>query len=147
MTEKGHFEQAQELPFEQVKTAPYDYKNTEVTWFAVVDDLRELPDGQTELELAVRIPQARNLCRDEYEDSCRVTVSTSSPGKFITRLTLSEKEKAGKQRVWAGSLMKIYGRPTGDYDDRGHPVIAATYYRHWPHGYYVTTAQRGAMKR
>jgi len=145
--EKGHFEKAQELPYEQVKTAPYDFKETEVAWFGVVENIRELPDGQSELQLAVRVHQARHLCHDEYEDSCRITVSETSTGKFLVRLKLNPREKAGKERVWVGSLFKIYGRPTGDYDDKGDPVLEVTYYRHWPHGYYVTTAQRSAMKR
>ena len=147
VSERGHFESAEELPYEQVKTSPYDYKTMEITWFGVVTQLNDLPDGRTELTLDVRTHQARHLCTDEYEDSCRVTVSTSSPGKFITRLKLKSEEKAGKERVWVGSLMKVYGRPTGDYDGHGDPVIDTTFYRHWPRGTYVTTAQRSAMTR
>lgn len=145
--EASHFEKAQELPYEQVKTTPYDYKETEVTWFGVVEGMSELPDGQTQLELALRTHQARHLCHDEYEDSCRMTVSQSSTGKFITRLKLTEAERTGKERVWVGSLLKVYGQPTGDYDEKGNPVLEVSYYRHWPRGYYVTTAQRSAMKR
>lgn len=147
MSEKGHFEQAQELPYEQVKTTPHDYKTTEVTWFGVVDNLTDLPDGQTELTLEVRTHQTRHLCQDEYEDSCRLTVSQTTTGKFIARLKLKPEERAGKDRVWVGSLLKVYGRPTGDYDKAGDPILEVTYYRHWPRGTYVTTAQRGAMKR
>jgi hypothetical protein len=147
LAEQGHFQQAQELPYEQVKTAPYDFKETEVAWFGVVESMSELPDDQTQLKLAVRVHQARHLCRDEYEDSCRITVSQTSTGSFVVRLKLGAKEKSGQERVWLGSLLKIYGRPTGDFDDKGDPVLEVTYYRHWPRGYYVTTAQRSAMKR
>ena len=147
LSEKGHFEQAQELPYEQVKTAPYDYKNTEVAWFGVVDGLSDLPDAHTQLQLEVRTHQARHLCRDEYEDSCRLTVSQTTTGKFVVRLKLKPDEKKGKDRVWVGSLFKVYGRPTGDYDEAGNPILDVTYYRHWPHGTYVTTAQRSAMTR
>jgi hypothetical protein len=147
VSERSHFENAEELPYEQVKTSPYDYKTNEITWFGVVESLNELPDGRTELALAVRVHQARHLCKDEYEDSCRVTVSASSTGKFIARLKLKAEEKTGKERVWIGSLLKIYGHPTGDYDDHGDPVIDTTYYRHWPRGTYVTTEQRSAMTR
>lgn len=147
MSEKKHLERAQQLPYEQVKSAPYDYRNTEIAWFGVVQEIGELPDGRTQLTLGFRAHQARHLCQDEYRDSCRVTVSEHSPGTFVTRLKLEPHEKTGKERVWVGSLLVIYGRPTGDYDERGNPVIEATYHRHWPRAYYVTTAQRAAMRR
>jgi len=147
LSERTHFDRAQEQPYEQVKRAPYDYKTIELAWFGVVDELAPLQDGRTQIVLEVRTQQARNLCRDEYQDSCRMTVSESSPGKFVARVQLSDAEKSGKERVWVGSLLKVYGTPTGDYDEHGNPVLEASYYRHWPSGYYVTTAQRGAMRR
>lgn len=147
LSERTHFDDAQEQPYEQVKRAPYDYKQTEIAWFGVVDDVTQLPDGRSQVVLGIRTQQARNLCRDEYQDSCRMTVSETSPGKFVARIALSEAEKTGKERVGEGSLLKVYGRPTGDYDERGDPVLEATYHRHWPRGYFVTTAQRGAMRR
>lgn len=147
MAEKSHFENAQELPYEQVKTSPYEYKDKEIAWFGVVENLSDLADGQTLLTIAVRAHQARHLCKDEYEDSCRVTVSQTSTGKFVTRLALKKDEKSGKERIWVGSLLKVYGHTTGDFDENGDPVIATTYYRHWPRGTYVTTAQREAMTR
>ncbi|MDB4975394.1 MAG: hypothetical protein JWN48_3735 [Myxococcaceae bacterium] len=147
VSERSHLANAEELPYEQVKTAPYDYKDKEITWFGVVENLSDLPDGRTELTVAVRAHQARHLCQDEYEDSCRVTVSQTSSGKFITRLELKGKDKSGKERIWVGSLLKVYGHPSGDYDERGDPVIDTLYFRHWPRGTYVTTAQRSAMTR
>lgn len=147
MSEKGHLEKAQQRPYEQVKADPYQFKNTKIAWFGVVTSIDELPDGRSELQLSFRAHQARHLCRDEFEDSCRVTVSERSPGSFVARLKLSEAEKTGKDRVWLGSLLKVYGTPTGDYDEHGDPVLEVSYYRHWPRGYYVTTAQRGAMRR
>jgi len=147
LSEKGPLEKAQDLPYEQVRRAPYDYKQTEITWFGVVTKMSDLPDGRVHLRLAVRAHQARHLCRDEYSDSCRVTVSESSAGEFSARLSLPKAEREGPERVSPGSLLKIYGIPTGDYDERGDPVIEVSYHRHWPRGFYVTTAQRGAMKR
>ncbi len=147
MSERGHFDSAQELPYEDVKRAPYDYKQTEIAWFGVVTGVKEQPDGHTLLKLSYRVHQARHLCSDEYQDSCRLTVSESSPGEFVARVKLHDNEKSGKERVWPGSLMKIYGKPTGDVEEGGEPVIDTIYHRHWPHGYYVTTAQRAAMKR
>jgi hypothetical protein len=147
ITERPHLEKAQELPLEDVRKAPYDYKTVEVAWFGVVQSIHELEDGRTELYLAARVHQARHLCRDEYQDSCRITVSESSPGNFVARLKLKGEERTGKERVWVGSLFKIYGTPTGDYDEKGDPVLDTAYYRHWPRGFYVTTAQRSGMTR
>jgi hypothetical protein len=145
--ERAHLEKAQELPLEDVRKAPYDYKTVEVAWFGVVQSIHELGDGRSELYLAGRIHQARHLCKDEYQDSCRMTVSESSPGNFVARLKLKDDEKTGKERIWVGSLLKIYGTPTGDYDEKGDPIVDVSYHRHWPRGYYVTTAQRSGMTR
>jgi hypothetical protein len=147
LSEKGHLERSEERAYEEVKRAPYDFKATEIAWFGVVTEVSELPDGFTELTLSFRPHQARHLCRDEYADSCRVTVSDASQGNFVARVQLKDEEKTGKERVWVGSLLKVYGMPTGDYDEQGDPVLDAKFYRHWPRGYYVTTAQRSAMKR
>jgi hypothetical protein len=147
LSEKGHLERAQQLPYEQVKVTPYQFRSTEIAWFGVVTDVSDLDDKRTALRLSFRVHQARHLCQDEYQDSCRVTVAENSPGQFSARLTLANSEKSGKERVWVGSLLKVYGQPTGDYDEHGDPVIEVAYYRHWPRGYYVTTAQRNAMKR
>jgi hypothetical protein len=147
ISEKPHFDRAQELSYEQVKRAPYDYKATQIAWFGVVEKIEALPDGRTALRLGFRTHQARHLCKDEYQDSCRVTVSQTSSGPFVARLQLSDAEKNTDQRVWVGSLMKLYGTPTGDYDEHGDPVLEVSYHRHWPRGTYVTTAQRRAMKR
>ena len=147
LSEKGPLEQAQDLPYEQVKRAPYNYKTTKITWFGVVTKLSDLPDGRVQLRLAVRAHQARHLCRNDFADSWRVTVSEASAGEFSARLALQKSEREGEERVAIGSLLKVYGIPTGDYDEHGDPMIEVSYHRHWPRGYYVTTAQRGTMKR
>jgi hypothetical protein len=147
LSEKGPLLEAQELPYEQVKRAPYEYKQTLITWFGVVTKLSMLPDGRMQLRLSVRAHQARHLCRDDFTDSCRVTVSESSAGDFSARMAPNKADRKGPERIAPGSLLKVYGTPTGDFDERGDPVLEVSYHRHWPRGYYVTTAQRGAMKR
>ena len=147
LSERPHLDQAQQLPYEQVNREPYNYRGTEIAWFGVVTEMNELPDGRTEARLSFRLHQGRHLCSDEYQDSCRVTVSDNSSGQFTARMKVPASEKSGQERLWLGSLLKIYGKPTGDYDQHGDPVIETTYYRHWPRGYYVTTAQRAAMRR
>lgn len=147
LSERPYMDRAQDLGYEQVKRTPYDYKNTPVAWWGVVERIDPLPDGRSRLRLGFRVHQDRHLCKDEYQDSCRVTVSESSVGDFAARVKLSDAELNGKERVWIGSLLKLYGTPTGDYDERGDPVLEVHYHRHWPRGRYVTTAQRSAMKR
>lgn len=147
LSEKPYMDRAQDLGYEQVKRTPYDYKSTLVAWFGVVQRIDPLPDGRSQLRMGFRVHQARHLCKDEYQDSCRVTVSESTVGEFVARVRLSAAEIDGGDRVWVGSLLKLYGTPTGDYDEHGNPVLEVSYHRHWPRGRYVTTAQRGAMKR
>lgn len=147
LTEKGPMLEAQDLPYEQVKRAPYEYKQTLIAWFGVVTKVSTLSDRRMQLRLSVRAHQARHLCRDDFADSCRVTVSESSAGDFTARLATNKADREGPERIVAGSLLKVYGTPTGDFDNRGDPVVEVSYHRHWPRGYYVTTAQRGAMKR
>lgn len=147
LSEQPHFDRAEERSYEEVKRAPYEFRTREIAWYGVVLELSELADGKAELTLAYRTHQQRHLCRDDFSDSCRVTVSEGSPGRFVARVSLRTSEREGKERVWAGSLLKIYGTPTGDYDEHGDPVIEGKFHRHWPRGYYVTTAQRAAMRR
>ena len=62
-------------------------------------------------------------------------------------LTLRPEDTVGTDRVWTGSLLRVIGAPTGEFDAEGGPVLAAAYYRHWPRGAYVTTADRARMRR
>ena len=57
---------------------------------------------------------------------------------------LEPEDKTGRDRLYAGSLVKVYGHVTPEYDDRGGPIVKADYYRHWPRGNYVTTTARVA---
>jgi hypothetical protein len=145
--EQRHFEEAQQLTYQDLVREPNAYKNVEVGWFGVVTDMQTQPDGRTRLVLSLRAHQPRHLCSDESASSCRVTVSTTSLGTFSADLALKPAELAGKERIWQGSLLKIYGVPTGQSDESTGPILDVKYHRHWPRGYYVTTAQRAEMRR
>jgi hypothetical protein len=145
--EQRHFEDAQQLTYQDVVRSPNAYKNVEVGWFGVVSEMQSQPDGRMRLILALRSHQARHQCSDEHASSCRVTVSATSLGTFHVDLALKPSEVQGQERVWQGSLLKIYGVPTGEYDETIGPKLDVKYYRHWPRGYYVTTAQRAEMRR
>jgi hypothetical protein len=145
--EQLHYDTAGVITYEEVKRDPNGFQTSEVAWFGVVTAVGDLPDGRTRLFLSLRSHQERHLCSDEREASCRVTVSARDLGPFSADVLLSKEEKLGTERVWVGSLVKIYGRPTGDYDDDGGPILDSKYHRHWPRGTYVTTAQRAGMRR
>lgn len=98
--------------------------------------------------LQLRTHQARHLCADEAESSCRVTVNPTDGGPFTAVLTLREEDISGENRVQVNSLLRVYGTvQQGEYDANGGPVIQAGYYRHWPRGEYVTTANASSMRR
>ena len=146
--EKPHFK-ASETPvsLEEVKRDPNGFRDRELGWFGVVTAIGDASHGKTRLELSLRAHQERHLCADESSKSCRLTVSERDLGTFTVDLPLGPEQKEGKDRVWFGSLLKVYGRPTGEYDDEGGPIIDVSYFRHFPRGTYVTTASKSAMRR
>jgi len=146
--ERDHFEATEkQVSYEDVQRDPNGFIKTEVGWFGIVTGYADLPDGRQRLTLSLRTHQERHLCSNERSSSCRVTVTDRSMGSFVVDVELSAEEKTGKDRVWIGSLFKVYGTPTGEYDDDGSPILKVTYTRHFPRGTYVTTAQRAAMRR
>lgn len=145
--EKSHYKSAQAVPYEDVKRDPNGFRSEEIGWFGVVQGVRDLGDGRTRLSLALHAHQERHLCRDQSASSCRLTIAERDLGPFTADLTLKPEEKQGPDRVWVGSLLKIYGHASGEYADDGGPVLNVTYYRHWPRGTFVTTADRASMRR
>jgi hypothetical protein len=146
--ERAHFETTEtQVSFEDVKRDPNGFKDKEIGWFGVVTSFSEIEGGRHRLGLSLRAHQERHLCTDNRDTSCRVTVSEKSLGNFTVDLELSPAELNGKDRVWIGSLLKVYGKPTGEYDESGALVIEETFHRHFPRGTYVTTANRDSMRR
>ena len=146
--ERDHVEAtAQQVAYEDVQRDPNGFTKTQVGWFGIVTAYADLSDGRQRLTLSLRAHQPRHLCGTEREASCRVTVSDKSMGSFVFDVKLTDEQKLGRDRIWLGSLLKVYGTPTGDYDDDGSPVLNVSYYRHFPRNTYVTTAQRAGMRR
>lgn len=142
-SEDSHMEAVTEVSYEDIRRDPADYASVTVGWFGVVTAVLE---GGA-VEMTYRTLAARNLCRDERDSSCRVTVSERAGGPFTARLQMRPEDLDGENRLWIGSLVKAYGSPQGDFDENGGPIIQADYYRHWPRGTYVTTGSRGNMRR
>ncbi len=138
--------QATEPVYDEVRRMPGQYVHGVISWFGVVTSVQEGNPAQVALQL--RTPQQRNLCEDESDTSCRVTVSQRDGGAFTARLTLRPEDTQGENRVQPNSLLRVYGTLVeGEYDPSGGPVLQVRYYRQWPRGEYVTTAAAGSWRR
>ena len=144
--EDDYAEREQRVPYEDIRRDPEDYRSSLIGWFGVVTEVDSSGERAT-VRMTHRIHQARHLCADERESSCRVTVSDRQSGPFTARVALSAEDRNGQERVWTGSLLRVYGHPTGEFDEDGGPVIDAEWYRHWPRGKYVTTGAAASMRR
>lgn len=145
--EEDQLETVTEVTYEMLRRRPQDYTSNTVAWFGHVKDVRRDDAGHAVITLAFRTLAPRNLCDDATDSSCRVTVSARDGGRFQAQLNLRPEEQEGPDRLWIGSLVRVFGTPTGDVSEEDGPVIRASYHRHWPHGTYVTTGARRSMRR
>jgi hypothetical protein len=145
--EERYYESALDVSYEDVRRDPAAYSGRLLGWFGVVEGVARLPSGAIQLSLDLRFHQPRHLCTDQFESSCRVTISERAGGPFSTTVNLHPEDATGSERLNVGSLVKVYGSPNGDFDARGGPVLTAQWYRQWPHGAYVTTVGHTAMRR
>lgn len=139
-----------ELSYEEVQRFPDRHAEDLIGWFGTVTAIEQLDrdTGEARLVLDYRTHQERHLCSSERSGSCRVTVSQRSIGPFTALLTVRPEDlQDGTDRLWTGSLLKIYGHVTDAGDEETGPVIQVDHYRHFPHGTYVTTAAAGSMRR
>jgi hypothetical protein len=130
------------------KRSPDKWKGKSVSLFGVVLARAPGSGGNAELKLSVRTLEPRNLCDSTDEDSCRVTVSDHEHAVVHVLLHLGAEDDLGEHSVGPRSLVRVVGTLTDDVDAAdGEPVLQAKYYRHWPRGFYVTTADRAVMRR
>jgi hypothetical protein len=123
-------------------------KDRPVWLFGVVTHRSAGPGGAAYVALSLRTLQLRNLCESDDEETCRVTVSEREMGRAHALLALSAEDDMGQESVGLGSLLRVVGTVTQDLDPNdGTPVLRASFYRHWPRGYYVTTNAASFMKR
>ena len=145
--EEPYYERARDVSYEEVRRDPKAFEGSALGWFGVVSAAKREPDGAVLVALDLRYHQQRHLCSDQLESSCRVTISERPGGPFSTTLRLRPEDTTGPERLNVGSLVKVYGSPTGEFDDRGGPLIKTAFYRQWPHGTYVTTSGAVNMRR
>ncbi len=146
--EETHMDAAAQVSYEDVRRDPADFQSVTVGWFGVITEVGLDENGSGTIAVTHRTLAARNLCADERSSSCRVTVSERAGGPWTAQLTVRVDDLGGEDRVWIGSLVKVYGTPTGELDpEHGGPVLEAAWYRHWPRGKFVTTGARNSMRR
>lgn len=127
---------------------PDEWRGKPVSLFGVVTSRTDGPGGSADLTLSLRRLEARNLCDSEDEESCRVTVSDREHGVVHVLAKLDSEDDIGKLSVGQGSLLRVVGTIGDEVSPAdGAAVIRASYYRHWPRNYFVTTADRAHMRR
>jgi hypothetical protein len=146
--EEPYFERGKAHSYEEVRRNPAAYADETIAWFGVVNGVEPRgKGGEVQVAMTLHFHQPRHLCADQFDSSCRVTISEKQGGPFSARITLRPEDQSGRDRVYAGSLLKIYGTPVSDYDEEGGPILQGAYYRHWPRGTYVTTGRAVNMRR
>ncbi len=149
--EESPARRAEEPVYDEVRRAPDQYQGRLLSFFGVVTSVGNASgnaSGSTRVGMQQRTHQERHLCEDDNDRTCRVTVNARDGGPFTAVVQLRTGDAAGENRVQTNSLLRVFGTVIqGEYDAAGGPVIAVQYYRHWPRGEYVTTANAGAMRR
>jgi hypothetical protein len=134
--------------YDEVRRMPESYRDQTLSFFGVVTAVEAGQNGATRVSIQIRTHQARHLCEDETDRSCRVTVSARDGGPLTAVLTLRPDDASGENRVQVFSLLRVFGRLVpGEYDPQGGPILTGEFYRHWPRGEYVTTDAASAMRR
>jgi hypothetical protein len=131
------------------KRAPEQWKGKTISLFGVVLARAPGSAGNAEVKLSVRTLEPRNLCDNANdEDSCRVTVSDHEYAIVHALLHLATEDDIGEHSLGPQSLVRVVGTLSDDVDPSdGEPIVVAKYYRHWPRGFYVTTAARSLMRQ
>jgi hypothetical protein len=123
-------------------------KGKSVWLFGVVTQRKPGSGGASYLALSLRTLQVRNLCESDDEDSCRVTVSEREMGRAHALLSLKGEDELGELSIGLGSLVRVAGRVAEEVDSAdGTAVVRASFYRHWPRGFYVTTKSAALLRR
>jgi hypothetical protein len=123
-----------------------EWKKAKVSVFGIVNKRAQGPAGTAYVTLSVRTLEARNLCEELDEASCRVTVGEREFAVVHAQIKLAPADDIGEKSLNRGSLVRVLGKLTDEVDpEDGTPVLKAEYYRHWPRNFFVTTASRPDM--
>ena len=128
---------------------PREWQQKSIMFFGIVIRRTDLENGTVDLALSLRRLEGRNLCSSREESSCRTTVSDREHHKLHAVVRpASVEDEGGELSLGPGSLVRVVGslRPEVSAVDELE-VVDATYYRHWPRGYYVTSAKASVMRK
>jgi len=147
--ERAYGDRADETAvYDEVRRLPDRFNGRLISWWGIVTDVETSSNGAARVTMQFRTHQARHLCEDETDASCRVTINDRDGGSFTAIVTLSPDDQVGENRVQPLSVLRVYGTVMqGDYNREGGPILRAQYYRHWPRGQYVTSSAAGALRR
>jgi hypothetical protein len=139
---------AETLDLSLLARAPDQLAQVKTSTYGIVKARRDGPDGTANVTLSVRVLQDRNLCESDAASSCRVTVSEREHAVVHALLALRPDDALGEKSLNVGSLVRVIGTLTDRVDSSdGLPTLRASYYRHWPRNYFVTTSARSYMRR
>jgi hypothetical protein len=136
--------------YDEVRRMPDRFNDRLLSWWGIVTDVERPASASapTRITMQLRTHQARHLCEDETDASCRVTINDRDGGSFTAIVQLQPDDFEGENRVQPLSVLRVYGTVIqGEYNREGGPILRAQYYRHWPRGQYVTSSAAGAMRR
>jgi len=147
--EEGAAAAAREYDPVMFQRQPEEWRARPTVLFGTVTQRTAGPSGTAFVKLSVRRLEPRNLCANANdEDSCRVTVSEKDYGVVTAAVSLKGEDDVGARSVAGGSLLRVVGTFGQEVDPQdGSPVIRATFYRHFPRNYYVTSASSELMRQ
>ena len=128
---------------------PDQWHGKPVALFGVVTKRDAGPGGSAYLTLSVRRLEPRNLCDSNAdEDTCRTTVSDADFGLVHVLVVPHGEDDVGEHSIGGGSLLRLVGTFGEETDPNdGGAIMRATYYRHWPRGFYVTKQAAQQMRQ
>jgi hypothetical protein len=147
--EEGATKGAREYDPVMYQREPETWRKSKTVLFGVVTGRQPGPGGAAYLTLSVRRLEPRNLCSNANdEDTCRVTVSDRDFGVVHALSPLRPDDDVGEKSVGAGSLVRVAGQFGEDVDPNdGAPVLRASFYRHWPRHFFVTSSNADTMRQ
>jgi hypothetical protein len=140
---------AQEFDPVMYQREPDRWRAGTSTLFGVVTSRAPGPGGAAYLTLTIRKLETRNLCTNANdEDTCRVTVSDKDFGMVHVLAALKPEDDTGEKSIGVGSLLRAVGKFGQDEDPTdGSPILRASFYRHWPRYFYVTSSKSDLMRQ
>lgn len=137
--EKAAIEGARDLDAPMAVLKPEAWRGQRVKFFMVVSERKPAPGGGAYLTGQLHTLNEINGCESKFdEDSCRVTIKPTGHEVVHAVVKLQGDDDVGPIHVGSGSLVRVVG-VLGEATDEedGKLVINASWYRHWPAGYYA----------